>query len=139
MPRRALRKVRLQARWIYSIQVRVRLANARTMPRKRTNRCLNVVRTPATMIRENERRPTNPPKLKAPKAHTTNRYTRVKISKAVKLLSAYQNFQDWGFVNFIGWPKNKARIRVYRLGHPVNSGFLLSESIPVCMPGNSQP
>lgn len=46
--------------------------------------------TPATMMRENKKRPTSPPK-KSPRAHTTNRYARIKISKAVRQFSVDQD------------------------------------------------
>ena len=75
---------------------------ARTTAKNRTHRCLKVTATPVTMTRENKRRATSPPKLKSPRAHTTNRYARAKISKDVKPLSVDQKCQGRSFDTFIG-------------------------------------
>ena len=75
---------------ISSTQLRPRLATARTMAKPCSHRCLNVVKTPATIMREKKRRATNLPKLNSLRELRTIRYPRVKISRPVRPLSVDQ-------------------------------------------------
>ena len=95
--------VRVPPGRISSTQVRARMATARTMAKPCNQRCLKVVTTPATMMRENKKRATNLPKLKSLREKRKIRYPRIKTSKPVRPLSLDQKCRGWSFDRCMRW------------------------------------